>query len=121
MRVVAQRVGGAFLNRERHHEVNNTSTDGRRLYLHGHTIMRWKDDELWFNMSGWASVTTRSRINDVCELAGLGRPLSQHRHVQYAHDVEIPDIYGWYPADRHAFTVKLVEDALDVPTPLKGE
>lgn len=43
--------------------INNTSTDGVTLYLHGNAIAEWRKGKLYVSTAGWNTVTTRQRLN----------------------------------------------------------
>jgi hypothetical protein len=65
MRVVTEKIVGAFLNRKAK-TVGNTSTDGNSLWLHGNQIAQWDGDGrpgLWIRNCGWFSSTTKERLN----------------------------------------------------------
>ena len=89
MRKITKKVVEAFLA-GKSCKVGSTSTTGHSLFLHGNLIA-WKiaDGTIAANMAGWGSVTTRERLNGLCELMGLGRPFHQKQHVQYYRDVPI--------------------------------
>lgn len=73
MRKVTQQTVQAFIKGERL-TVGNTSTDGQALYLHGNKIAERKQDgSIWFCFAGWASNTTKERINGLLDLLGKGR------------------------------------------------
>jgi hypothetical protein len=60
-----------------------TTTNGAAVYLHGNRIA-WKECGRWkLTLAGWPTVTTRSRLNDLCEFVSGSRPFSQKRGVQY--------------------------------------
>jgi hypothetical protein len=83
MRKVTNDTVIAFLD-GRSRTVGNTTTDGTVLLLHGNRIAeRMPDGSIVASMAGWGSVTTRERLNGLCELLGLGRPFHQNRFVQY--------------------------------------
>ena len=62
MRKVTQLVCTAFEGKYPK-SVGNTHTDGETLYLHGNAIAQWRDGDLFITNSGWASVTTKERLN----------------------------------------------------------
>ena len=82
MRKTTKAVVTAFLAGERA-AASNTATDGTKLTLHGNTIA-WKagGGVITMTMAGYATVTTRERLNGVCQLAIGKRPFSQKRGVQ---------------------------------------
>lgn len=62
---------------------HRTRTDGRGVYLHGNLIA-WREDNGGVSMclAGWGSVTTRERLNGLCELLTGKRPWHQKAHEQ---------------------------------------
>lgn len=61
-RKVTQQIVSAFIAGEQI-KVSNTSTDGNKLYLHGHLIAEKRDGELWITNAGWTSNVTKERLN----------------------------------------------------------
>ena len=46
--------------------VGNTSTDGNAIYLHGNKIVERRNErEIWVSNAGWATVTTKDRLNAI--------------------------------------------------------
>jgi hypothetical protein len=91
MRVIERKVIGAFLNGQSL-TISNTSTNGRSLFLHGHEIARMSAEKgLELNFCDWVTPTTQSRLNSLCELVGLGRPISIKGKVPRAHGRLLPD------------------------------
>lgn len=89
MRKVTRDVCKAFIDGTAR-AVGNTSTDGNVLLLHGNCIARRLDDgRVLMTLAGWPTVTTRERLNGLCELLDLGRPFHQKRHDQYFRDLPI--------------------------------
>jgi hypothetical protein len=84
MRKVTKETVEALVNGKRR-VVGNTSTDGVTLKLHGNTIARILpfSGVVMVTMAGWPTVTTRERLNGLCELLGLGRPFHQKRNLQF--------------------------------------
>ena len=77
-----------------------TTTDGTALYLHGSKIA-WKENGRYkLTLAGWPTVTTRERLNGLCELLNTSRPFSQHRGRQYFYELPIgaETIVDVYPA-----------------------
>jgi hypothetical protein len=73
MRKITQQVVTAFLNAEPK-RLDNTSTDGQALYLHGNKIAeRRTDGSIWFTFAGWATRTTSERINGLLDALGARR------------------------------------------------
>lgn len=96
MRQVEKQVIGAFLNGEKK-SVTNTMTDGHSLWLFGHKIARRvpskrltrydmgfngkEADTIEVNFCGYATPTTQSRLNSLCELIGIKRPFTIKKGV----------------------------------------
>ncbi len=72
---------------------HRTMTDGDNVYLFGKRIA-WRDDNgaVWMSMCGWPTVTTRDRLNAICDVYGRGRPFYQRKHEQF---------YGELPIESH--------------------
>lgn len=83
MRKVTRDVCNAFINGNARC-IGNSSTDGDNLFLHGNRIA-WKGDNgcIEGTLAGWPTVTTRERLNGLCELLDLGRPFHQCKHEQF--------------------------------------
>lgn len=62
MRQITFDIVNAFEGR-RAKKINNTETDGTRLWLHSNKIAEWRGDELWISNAGWFSRTTKERLN----------------------------------------------------------
>lgn len=78
MRKITQRVIGAFLA-GRSVRMQNSSTDGRRLFLHGNLIAKKTEDgKIAVTLAGWPTPTTRERLNG---LPGVN--VHQKDHEQY--------------------------------------
>jgi hypothetical protein len=60
-----------------------TRTDGHALYLHNNRIAWHDSNGVSMTMCGWGSVTTRERLNGLCELLIGRRPYHQHKHEQF--------------------------------------
>ena len=69
MRKVTQKIANAFINGESL-KIKNTETDGQSVWLHGNMIARKTDNGLEVTLAGWNTVTTRERVNGICELWG---------------------------------------------------
>ena len=83
MRKVTIETAKAFLAGTKR-TVGNTATDGTTLTLHGNVIARKESDgRIVATLAGWPTVTTRERLNGLCELMGLGRPFHQKRRAQF--------------------------------------
>lgn len=90
MRKVTKEVVDAFLAGKRR-SVGNTSTDGVVLKLHGNTIATIDPVTriVSVTLAGWATPTTRERLNGLCDLLGLGRPFWVKRGVSFFNDREV--------------------------------
>lgn len=44
-------------------KVSNSTTDGNKLYLHGHLIAEKREDGLYITNAGWSSNVTKERLN----------------------------------------------------------
>jgi hypothetical protein len=77
MRKVTETVATAF-QRGHHKTLDNTSTDGRVLRLHGHAIARKTDaGGVEISTAGWNTVTTRERLNGIMRTYGVNGHVSQ--------------------------------------------
>ena len=82
MRDVTRHVVTAFINGRRASR-GNTSTDGRRMYLHGNLIAeRLADGSIWGTLAGWSTATTRERLNGLCLLLHSPVRFYQRDYVQ---------------------------------------
>jgi hypothetical protein len=87
-KVTAETVKAFIAGRSR--TVGNTTTDGTVLLLHGNRIAeRLPNGSIVATLSGWGSVTTRERLNGLCQELGLGRLFHQSKHVQYFRDAPV--------------------------------
>ena len=62
-----------------------THTDGQTVWLHNNRIA-WRNDQgdICFTLAGWATTTTRERINGLLSTFGWGRwGVSQRNHEQW--------------------------------------
>lgn len=71
-------------------KAKRTHTDGESVWLHGNRIA-WRntDGSISLTLAGWPTVTTRERLNAICEVFGYMRPFHQMGGVQYHNDTEI--------------------------------
>ena len=67
-----------------------TTTDGDNVYLHGNKIA-WRDDYdiVHLTLCGWGTVTTRDRLNAICEFFDRGRCFYQAKGEQYYNERQI--------------------------------
>ena len=62
-----------------------THTDGQTVWLHNNRIA-WRNDhgDICFTLAGWATTTTRERINGLLEVCGYRYwGISQRNYAQY--------------------------------------
>lgn len=66
--------------------------------LHGHPIVTVNPaGEVHVSFAGWPTVTTRSRINDICYGLIGDRPVSQCDFLQYCYGKQVSSDHGyWY-------------------------
>ncbi len=89
MKKVTATVVGAFVE-GRKRSVGSTATDGTILTLHGNTIAeRMSDGSVVATLAGWPTVTTRERLNGLCELLGLWDHFRQKDFCQFYGSREI--------------------------------
>tara|TARA_R100000315_G_C5212196_1_gene126179 strand:+ start:103 stop:492 length:390 start_codon:yes stop_codon:yes gene_type:complete len=87
MRKITRETAEAFLE-GRIKSMGNTSTDGMSYFLHGNRIA-YKPSNLLsgegirFSMRGWATVTTRERLNGILECMGEPYRIIQRHYDQY--------------------------------------
>lgn len=72
---------------------SNTRVKDGCLYLHHNKIAEYKDGSLSISLAGWATVTTRERLN---ALDGVN--LYQKNYEQYLNGKKI-DSQRWYKID----------------------
>ena len=82
MRKVTREVMTAFLNGE-HKTVGNTMTNGTTVWLHGNAIAWRENGGIVATLAGWPTVTTRERLNGLCNLLGYPQRFWQDKGVQY--------------------------------------
>jgi hypothetical protein len=89
MRKETQQIMTAFLKRTSCHR-KNSSTDGEMVTLFGNKIAwREADGSISMWLCGHGTVTTRERLNGLCELMFGRRPWHQHKRKQMYDDKEI--------------------------------
>lgn len=79
-----------------------------RLNLHGNEIAcRYHDGAIIATLAGWPTVTTRDRLNALCDAINLRRGFSQSKNVQYyAGEVLDPDSWVWIRASDSAIAAE---------------
>jgi len=98
MREITRKVAGAFVRRERRW-LGNTITDGTVLYLHSNAIV-WREycpeagqEQLHFTLAGWATPTTRERLNGVMECLGWSWRFYQEHNRQWIGRYDRPETH----------------------------
>lgn len=67
MRDIEKKAAKALLNGDAFHCKNTEVTSDGRLLLHGHEILRLEGDgAAVVSLCGWNTITTRSRLNNIC-------------------------------------------------------
>jgi len=64
MTKTAERVIEAWDNRSFCH-INNTSTDGKVVYLYGNKIIKRENGKVYIRTAGYATKTTKDRLNSL--------------------------------------------------------
>ncbi len=91
MRKITRKTAEAFLE-GRIKSMGNTYTDGMSYFLHGNRIAykpsnllmgRISGEGIRFSMRGWATVTTRERLNGILECMGEPYRIIQRHYDQY--------------------------------------
>jgi hypothetical protein len=84
MRKVTQKIVSAFaLGKPA--TSGNTTTDGNAIWLHGNRIAQREDDgSVWVTLADWPTVTTRERVNGLCEELGSSVRFLQKDFEQFA-------------------------------------
>lgn len=77
MRKVTSTILRAFRNGHKK-TVDNTSTDGNNVFLHGNRIVRRIDGKTFISTAGWNTVTTRERLN-----AFTNKRIYQKNHILF--------------------------------------
>lgn len=89
MKKVTRKACAAFVAGQ-YKRVDNTESFSHKLCLFGNDIaIRRKDGSIEATLAGYGTVTTRERLNGLCELLGLPRMFSQRKGLQRFGDVEI--------------------------------
>ena len=91
MREVTRKTVSAFLN-GRKLTNGNTSTDGKKLYLHGNCIAKRENGNIYVNNCGWETTTTKERINGVFNVLGRWNDAVYQKNFvwYYKNGVEFP-------------------------------
>jgi len=84
MRQETDTIARAFYRRKKANQAR-TNTNGEIVWLHGNRIAwRTLDGDIGFTLAGWATVTTRERINGILSTFGYGKwGVAQRDHAQY--------------------------------------
>ncbi len=62
MRQVTRNASNAFVSKS-NGSFSNTTVQGDAMYLHGNKIAEYRNGELWITNAGWATNTTKERLN----------------------------------------------------------
>jgi hypothetical protein len=91
MRKESRKIAKAFMERKPANAAR-TRTDGDAVYLFGNKIA-WRDadDNIHLTLAEYPTVTTRERLNAICELMWGKRPFHQHKNLQFYDDEEIDE------------------------------
>jgi len=82
MRKETKKIAQAFA-RGQAAKAARTETDGRTVWLHGNRIAQREDDgTVWVTLAGWGTVTTRERLNGICDELGAPFGFCQRDHSQ---------------------------------------
>jgi hypothetical protein len=82
MRKETQKIAQAFA-RGQAAKAARTETDGRTVWLHGNRIAQREDDgSVWVTLAGWGTVTTRERLNGICQELGIPVRFCQRNYSQ---------------------------------------
>jgi len=98
MRNISRVICNAFMN-GRDKYISNSSSHDDALWLHGHKIAFWDEDNngkiLSFSMCGWGTPTTRERLNSLFQVLGYDMSVYQKNWSQIfrfkGQDIEIED------------------------------
>ena len=91
MRIITKEIVKAFMNGEGR-SIGNSSTDGKTMLLHGHTIARKTGVYVQINNCGYETNTTKERLNGLLDYIGL-----KDSHRIYQRNFE------WYWKDGESF------------------
>jgi len=110
MRKISKDAARAFIN-ERKFSRDNTMVRSfptiageiTELYLHGNVIARKRGDKTYLSLAGWATMTTRERLNTLLSEMNSNLRFYQHKHEQFVtcylpgHKYDVPiDARSWY-------------------------
>jgi hypothetical protein len=88
MRTVTQKVVKAWQMGSKK-TVDNTRTDGSRIYLHGNCIAkRDENGSVYITDGGWQTSTTRERLNGILATLGIPQRVYQKNFALYFGGVE---------------------------------
>ena len=89
MRMGSTRLAIAFKNGKKL-RLSTSGTDGTTVWYH-HNKIAWRnpDGSISLTLAGWPTITTRERLNTICDVLFGSRPFYQRDHVQYWRDDEI--------------------------------
>lgn len=71
---------------------NNSYTNGKELFLHN-KLIAWRDPDGNYRVTcaGYATMTTKERLNGLCEMLNYSRPFHTKNHQLYYFDRPIED------------------------------
>lgn len=111
MRDIERLIGNAW-NAGRSRTIKNTRTDGTSVYLHDNKILeRQKDGRVLWTLSGWPTVTTRSRLRNIGNVSVY--TLEGRSCVDISLSL-VPWVL-YLLSDEHATAASLLADAQNVP------
>jgi hypothetical protein len=64
-------------------KLKNTKTNGLAIYLFDKLIVYRQDNDVYFTLAGWNTVTTRSRLNDFFRYFDINLSLSTCKEQAY--------------------------------------
>ena len=89
MRTITKKIAEAF-KAGKPLDINNTSTDGRNVYLFGnHLARRSEQGAIEMTLAGWNTVTTRDRLNGLLRVLELDGYFSTRKGTPVFRDTEI--------------------------------
>ena len=94
MRKITRRIKEAFHN-QKSLSINNTTTNGEAVWLHGNKIIERREDGLYATLAGWNTNTTKERLNGILD----GISISTVNGSAYLTTKEASgfiDPYEWY-------------------------